>query len=42
MRAQDGVTDETLEALDDEHVEVHVSERDRDPYGIMIAKAELE
>lgn len=30
-----------MEALDDEEVEVHVSEVDRDPYGIMISKAEL-
>lgn len=30
-----------MEALDDEHVEVQVSEVDRDPYGIMISKAEL-
>ena len=36
------MSDELLEALDDEHIEVHVSERDRDPYGIMIAKSELE
>lgn len=27
--------------LDDPHVEIHVSEVDRDPYGFMISKAEL-
>lgn len=30
-----------MEALDDDSVEVHVSEVDRDPYGIMIAKSEI-
>lgn len=34
-------SDQFLEALDDEVVEVHVSEVDRDPYGIMISKAEV-
>lgn len=27
-----------LEALDDDLVEVHVSEVDRDPYGIMVSR----
>ncbi|KAK4539560.1 hypothetical protein LTR36_010837 [Oleoguttula mirabilis] len=40
-RAKEGISDEFMEALDDEHVEVQVSEVDRDPYGMMISKAEL-
>jgi hypothetical protein len=39
-RVKDGNSDDYLEALKDEHVEVHVSEVDRDPYGIMISKSE--
>lgn len=35
------MSEEFYEALNDKHVEVHVSEVDRDPYGIMIAKSEL-
>lgn len=27
-----------LQALDEDHVEVHVSEVDRDPYGIMVSR----
>ncbi|KAK3707070.1 hypothetical protein LTR37_012402 [Vermiconidia calcicola] len=40
-RCKDGRSEEFLESLDDEHVEVHVSEVDRDPYGIMISKEEV-
>ena len=40
-RAKEGNSEEFMEALDDEHVEVHVSEVDRGPYGIMISKDEL-
>lgn len=36
-----GLGDDYLEALEDDHVEVHVSEVDRDPYGIMISKNEI-
>ncbi|RMY71499.1 hypothetical protein D0863_05105 [Hortaea werneckii] len=38
---KEGNSDQFNEALDDDSVEVQVSEVDRDPYGIMIAKAEL-
>ncbi|KYG40707.1 hypothetical protein M433DRAFT_533637, partial [Acidomyces richmondensis BFW] len=38
---QQSASDELLEALDDDHVEVHVSEADRDPYGIMVSKADV-
>ena len=37
---KDGNCEELLDALNDDSVEVHVSEVDRDPYGIMISKAE--
>ncbi len=40
-RQKDDISEQFLEALNDEHVEVHVSEMDRDPYGIMISKAEV-
>lgn len=30
-----------MDALNDQAVEIHVSEVDRDPYGIMIAKSEI-
>ncbi|KAK4981257.1 hypothetical protein LTR66_010139 [Elasticomyces elasticus] len=40
-RAKDGLSDDYLEALEDEHTEVQVSEVDRDPYGVMISKAEI-
>ncbi|KAK5138064.1 hypothetical protein LTR08_005862 [Meristemomyces frigidus] len=40
-RNKAGVSDEFMDHLDDEHVEVQVSEVDRDPYGIMISKAAL-
>lgn len=40
-KAKDGISEEFLEALNDDNVEVHVSEVDRDPYGVMIAKAEV-
>ncbi|KAI4716640.1 NGG1p interacting factor 3 [Aureobasidium sp. EXF-10727] len=33
--------DDYLEALEDDHIEIHVSEVDRDPYGIMISKDEI-
>lgn len=39
--SKDGVSEELLEALEDEYVGVEVSEKDRDPYGIVIAKAEI-
>jgi len=35
------LSDELKESLNDEHFDVAVSEVDRDPYGIMIAKSEL-
>jgi len=38
---QQSASDELLEALNDDHVEVHVSEVDRDPYGIMVSKADI-
>jgi len=38
---QDGSADDVHEALDDESVVVDCSERDRDPYGIVISKAEI-
>jgi putative NIF3 family GTP cyclohydrolase 1 type 2 len=37
----EGVSEELKESLEDEHFDVAVSEVDRDPYGIMIAKSEL-
>ena len=37
----DGVSEELKESLEDDHFDVAVSEVDRDPYGIMIAKSEL-
>lgn len=40
-KSRDGLDDDYLETLDDDHVEIHVSEVDRDPYGIMISKDEL-
>jgi putative NIF3 family GTP cyclohydrolase 1 type 2 len=39
--SQSGVGEEIAEALEDEYVGVEVSERDRDPYGLVIAKAEI-
>lgn len=41
-RSKTGVSEEFLESLGDASVEVHVSEVDRDPYGIMIAKEVAE
>jgi len=38
---QRDMSEDYLEALDDDHVEIQVSEIDRDPYGVMISKAEL-
>ncbi|KAK5172384.1 hypothetical protein LTR04_006386 [Oleoguttula sp. CCFEE 6159] len=38
---KDGWSEDYLEALEDEHVEIAVSEVDRDPYGVVISKAEL-
>jgi putative NIF3 family GTP cyclohydrolase 1 type 2 len=38
---KEGVSEEIIEALDDEYVGVEVSEKDRDPYGLVIAKAEI-
>lgn len=40
-RNREGNSEEWNEALEDDNVEVQVSEVDRDPYGIMIDKAEL-
>ena len=40
-KAKDGNSEGLLDALDDDHVEVAVSEVDRDPYGIMISKVEI-
>ena len=37
-KARQGVSEEVLEALEDEYVGVEVSERDRDPYGIVVSK----
>jgi putative NIF3 family GTP cyclohydrolase 1 type 2 len=39
--SKEGLSEELLEALEDEYVGVEVSEKDRDPYGIVIAKAEI-
>jgi putative NIF3 family GTP cyclohydrolase 1 type 2 len=39
-REKGELPEEVLEALEDEDVSVEVSERDRDPYGIVIAKSE--
>lgn len=39
--AKEGISEEQREALEDEHFDVAVSEVDRDPYGIMISKAEV-
>lgn len=39
-RAKDDVSEEMLEALEDEFVSVEVSEKDRDPYGFVINKAD--
>lgn len=35
---KEGVSEELFEALDDEYVTVEVSERDRDPYGLVISR----
>ncbi|KAH0344229.1 NGG1p interacting factor 3, partial [Aureobasidium melanogenum] len=35
------LSEDYLEALEDDHIEIHVSEVDRDPYGIMISKDEI-
>lgn len=40
-KSREGISDEFLESLNDDHVEVQVSEVDRDPYGIMISKEEV-
>lgn len=37
-RGREGVEDEVVEALEDGYVGVEVSERDRDPYGIVVSK----
>jgi putative NIF3 family GTP cyclohydrolase 1 type 2 len=39
-KKRDDWPEEWMEALDDDFVSVEVSERDRDPYGIVIAKSE--
>lgn len=40
-KARSDLSEEYAEALEDDHVEIQVSEVDRDPYGIMISKQEL-
>ncbi|KAL1306621.1 hypothetical protein AAFC00_005301 [Neodothiora populina] len=40
-KTKSSLSDDYLDALEDDHVEVHVSEVDRDPYGIMISKDEI-
>ncbi|KXT01741.1 hypothetical protein AC578_2736 [Pseudocercospora eumusae] len=40
-KQRDGISEDYLEVLEDASSEIHVSEVDRDPYGIMISKAEL-
>jgi putative NIF3 family GTP cyclohydrolase 1 type 2 len=40
-RGHDGASEDYLDALQDETSEIHVSEVDRDPYGIMISKDEI-
>lgn len=40
-RGRGGLGEEYMEALEDDNVEVQVSEVDRDPYGIMISKDEI-
>jgi len=40
-KGKSGLSEDYLEALDDNHVEIQVSEVDRDPYGIMINKNEI-
>ena len=37
----EGLSEELKESLQDEQFDVAVSEVDRDPYGIMIAKSEI-
>lgn len=37
-KGKPGLDDKEIEALDDESITVEVSERDRDPYGIIIAQ----
>lgn len=37
-----GLSEDYYEALEDDHAEIQVSEVDRDPYGIMINKTELQ
>jgi putative NIF3 family GTP cyclohydrolase 1 type 2 len=39
-QAKEGVSEELYDALDDTYVAVEVSERDRDPYGLVISKVE--
>ena len=39
---KDGNTEGLVEALNDDIVEAHVSDVDRDPYGIMISKDHSE
>ncbi|EME80831.1 uncharacterized protein MYCFIDRAFT_46532 [Pseudocercospora fijiensis CIRAD86] len=41
-KLRDGIREDYLEVLEDASSEIHVSEVDRDPYGIMISKAELK
>jgi hypothetical protein len=40
-RGREDLSDDYLEVLNDDSSEIHVSEMDRDPYGIMISKDEL-
>jgi putative NIF3 family GTP cyclohydrolase 1 type 2 len=37
-QAKDGVSEELFDALDDTYVTVEVSEKDRDPYGLVISR----
>ena len=41
-KKKQGLDEDYYEALEDDHVEIQVSEVDRDPYGIMINKTELQ
>jgi putative NIF3 family GTP cyclohydrolase 1 type 2 len=39
-QAKEGVSEELFDALDDTYVTVEVSEKDRDPYGLVISRVE--
>jgi len=40
-KIEQSMSDEFIEALEDEYVAVELSERDRDPYGLVISRAEI-